>query len=172
MACLLLRQRRSTPTCWHSSRAEAATRTVSNALVHERNAVGIQNHGMEWTNSTFIPTLGFTLIGIAATSVIAMSLQPGSKTQTFPSIFWAVQLWHLRLPLFHRRSAHHAPARLLQQPLPLQGPERLSWSSPRRGTIRSGRPCQLPPLRAPFLNLKRFFSYAQTPSRQPATESI
>jgi peptidoglycan/LPS O-acetylase OafA/YrhL len=39
------------------------------------------NHGLDWKTSIFIPTLGFSLIGIASASLIAMSLQPGSRTK-------------------------------------------------------------------------------------------
>jgi peptidoglycan/LPS O-acetylase OafA/YrhL len=39
------------------------------------------NHGLDWKTSIFIPTLGFSLIGIASASLIAMSLQPGSRAK-------------------------------------------------------------------------------------------
>jgi peptidoglycan/LPS O-acetylase OafA/YrhL len=43
---------------------------------------GIRHHGLDWSASRFIPTLGFSLIGIACASAIAMALIPGSKTQS------------------------------------------------------------------------------------------
>ncbi|NYF79672.1 acyltransferase family protein [Granulicella arctica] len=42
----------------------------------------ILNGGLEWTTSIFIQTLGFSLIGITSTAVIAMTLKPGSNTQS------------------------------------------------------------------------------------------
>jgi peptidoglycan/LPS O-acetylase OafA/YrhL len=41
----------------------------------------ILNHGLDWRTSIFIPTLGFSLIGISAASLIAMSLRPGSSAK-------------------------------------------------------------------------------------------
>jgi peptidoglycan/LPS O-acetylase OafA/YrhL len=41
----------------------------------------ILNHGLDWKTSIFIPTLGFSLIGISGASLIAMSLRPGSSTK-------------------------------------------------------------------------------------------
>lgn len=43
----------------------------------------ISNHGLDWKTSTFIPTVGFSLIGISCASLIAMSLRPGSRTKQF-----------------------------------------------------------------------------------------
>lgn len=43
----------------------------------------VLNHGLEWMTSIFIPTIGFSLIGISAASLIAMSLRPGSRTKQF-----------------------------------------------------------------------------------------
>ena len=48
---------------------------------------GILNHGLYWANDDylptrlFIPTLGFSLVGISCAAVIAMTLQAGSRTQ-------------------------------------------------------------------------------------------
>jgi peptidoglycan/LPS O-acetylase OafA/YrhL len=39
------------------------------------------NYGLAWEKSFFIPTVGFSLIGIASAALIAMSLRPNSKTQ-------------------------------------------------------------------------------------------
>ncbi len=41
----------------------------------------IVNHGFDWQTSVFIPTLGFSLIGISCAALIAMSLRPGSRTK-------------------------------------------------------------------------------------------
>lgn len=41
------------------------------------------NGGLHWQKSIFIPTLGFSLIGISSASVIAMALRAGSRTQRF-----------------------------------------------------------------------------------------
>jgi peptidoglycan/LPS O-acetylase OafA/YrhL len=41
----------------------------------------ISNHGLDWKTSIFIPTVGFSLIGISCASLIAMSLRPGSRTK-------------------------------------------------------------------------------------------
>jgi len=41
----------------------------------------ILNHGLDWKTSIFIPTVGFSLIGISCASLIAMSLRPGSRTR-------------------------------------------------------------------------------------------
>jgi peptidoglycan/LPS O-acetylase OafA/YrhL len=41
----------------------------------------IPDHGLDWTTSIFIPTLGFSLIGISCAALIAMSLRPGSRTK-------------------------------------------------------------------------------------------
>jgi peptidoglycan/LPS O-acetylase OafA/YrhL len=43
----------------------------------------ILNHGLDWKTSVFIPTLGFSLVGISGASLIAMSLRPGSRTKQF-----------------------------------------------------------------------------------------
>jgi peptidoglycan/LPS O-acetylase OafA/YrhL len=43
----------------------------------------IPNHGLDWTTSIFIPTVGFSLIGISCAALIAMSLRPGSRTKQF-----------------------------------------------------------------------------------------
>jgi peptidoglycan/LPS O-acetylase OafA/YrhL len=48
---------------------------------------GILNHGLDWASGDylptrlFIPTLGFSLVGISCAAVIAMTLHAGSKTQ-------------------------------------------------------------------------------------------
>lgn len=48
---------------------------------------GILNHGLYWANDDylptrlFIPTLGFSLVGISSAAVIAMTLNAGSRTQ-------------------------------------------------------------------------------------------
>jgi peptidoglycan/LPS O-acetylase OafA/YrhL len=39
------------------------------------------NHSLDWKTSIFIPTVGFSLIGISSASLIAMSLRPGSRTK-------------------------------------------------------------------------------------------
>jgi peptidoglycan/LPS O-acetylase OafA/YrhL len=44
-------------------------------------AAAIPNHGLDWKTSIFIPTVGFSLIGISCASLIAMSLRPGSRTK-------------------------------------------------------------------------------------------
>ncbi len=41
----------------------------------------ILNHGLDWQTSIFLPTLGFSLIGISSASLIAMALRPGSRTK-------------------------------------------------------------------------------------------
>jgi peptidoglycan/LPS O-acetylase OafA/YrhL len=41
----------------------------------------ILNNGLVWQTSIFIPTIGFSLIGISSASLIAMSLRPGSRTK-------------------------------------------------------------------------------------------
>jgi peptidoglycan/LPS O-acetylase OafA/YrhL len=41
----------------------------------------ILNHGLDWERSIFIPTVGFSLIGISCAALIAMSLRPGSRTK-------------------------------------------------------------------------------------------
>ncbi len=41
----------------------------------------IVNHGLDWKTNIFIPTLGFSLIGISCAALIAMSLRPHSKTK-------------------------------------------------------------------------------------------
>ncbi len=43
----------------------------------------IVNNGLDWEKSFFIPTLGFSLIGIASASLIAMTLRGGSYTEHF-----------------------------------------------------------------------------------------
>jgi peptidoglycan/LPS O-acetylase OafA/YrhL len=43
--------------------------------------VAIMNHGLDWERSIFIPTVGFSLIGISCAVLIAMSLRPGSRTK-------------------------------------------------------------------------------------------
>ncbi|HTC73979.1 MAG TPA: acyltransferase [Edaphobacter sp.] len=43
----------------------------------------IPNHGLDWKTSIFIPTFGFSLIGISCAALIAMSLEPGSRTKQF-----------------------------------------------------------------------------------------
>jgi peptidoglycan/LPS O-acetylase OafA/YrhL len=41
----------------------------------------IPNRGLDWKTSIFIPTVGFSLIGISCAALIAMSLRPGSRTK-------------------------------------------------------------------------------------------
>jgi peptidoglycan/LPS O-acetylase OafA/YrhL len=41
----------------------------------------IPNRGLDWKTSIFIPTVGFSLIGISCAALIAMSLEPGSRTK-------------------------------------------------------------------------------------------
>lgn len=43
----------------------------------------IVNNGLDWEKSFFIPTLGFSLVGIASASLIAMTLRGGSYTEHF-----------------------------------------------------------------------------------------
>lgn len=43
----------------------------------------IVNNGLDWEKSFFIPTLGFSLIGIASASLIAMTLRGGSCAEYF-----------------------------------------------------------------------------------------
>jgi peptidoglycan/LPS O-acetylase OafA/YrhL len=44
-------------------------------------AAAIANHGLDWKANIFIPTLGFSLVGISCAALIAMSLRPRSKTK-------------------------------------------------------------------------------------------
>ena len=44
-------------------------------------ASGIIERGLEWQTSFFLPTFGFSIIGIACASCIAMALRSGSRTQ-------------------------------------------------------------------------------------------
>lgn len=46
----------------------------------------ILHHGAPWTGSFFMPTFGFTLIGIASASLIAMALSPATFTHRFFSL--------------------------------------------------------------------------------------
>jgi peptidoglycan/LPS O-acetylase OafA/YrhL len=41
----------------------------------------LRNGGLDWTSSIFIPTVGFSMIGIASVSLIAMALRSGSASQ-------------------------------------------------------------------------------------------
>jgi peptidoglycan/LPS O-acetylase OafA/YrhL len=41
----------------------------------------IPNRGLDWKTSIFVPTVGFSLIGISCAALIAMSLEPGSRTK-------------------------------------------------------------------------------------------
>jgi peptidoglycan/LPS O-acetylase OafA/YrhL len=43
---------------------------------------GIYYGGLIWQTNFFIPTFGFTLVGIASAALVAMALRPGSKTQS------------------------------------------------------------------------------------------
>lgn len=45
--------------------------------------VFIENHGLDFTTSWVMPTIGFSLLGISATCIIAMTLVSGSRTQGF-----------------------------------------------------------------------------------------
>jgi peptidoglycan/LPS O-acetylase OafA/YrhL len=38
-------------------------------------------HGLVWETNFFVPTLGFSLVGISSAALIAMTLRPNSKTQ-------------------------------------------------------------------------------------------
>jgi peptidoglycan/LPS O-acetylase OafA/YrhL len=38
-------------------------------------------HGLEWQTNFFVPTLGFSIVGITAAALIAMTLRPASTTQ-------------------------------------------------------------------------------------------
>ena len=38
-------------------------------------------HGLVWETNLFVPTLGFSLVGISSAALIAMTLRPNSKTQ-------------------------------------------------------------------------------------------
>lgn len=38
-------------------------------------------HGLEWQNNFFVPTFGFSIVGIASAALIAMALRPQSSTQ-------------------------------------------------------------------------------------------
>ncbi|HTD95382.1 MAG TPA: acyltransferase [Edaphobacter sp.] len=41
----------------------------------------VRNHGLDFATSTFVPTIGFSLVGICCAAIIAMTLKTGSKTQ-------------------------------------------------------------------------------------------
>ncbi len=42
---------------------------------------GIINRSLDWTTTRFLPTFGFTIIGIGCAACIAMALRPDSRTQ-------------------------------------------------------------------------------------------
>jgi peptidoglycan/LPS O-acetylase OafA/YrhL len=75
-----------------TSRREAAMRVAPRVLAVSATVlllVGIFNHGLRWDNDSFlpgrlfIPTIGFSIVGIGCAAVIAMALRPGSQTQRF-----------------------------------------------------------------------------------------
>jgi peptidoglycan/LPS O-acetylase OafA/YrhL len=42
---------------------------------------GIVYHGLRWQDNSFVPTIGFTIVGISCAALLAMALRTGSKTQ-------------------------------------------------------------------------------------------
>jgi len=46
-------------------------------------STGLYYHGLVWQTNFFIPTLGFTLIGVSFAALVAMALRPRSMTQRF-----------------------------------------------------------------------------------------
>jgi peptidoglycan/LPS O-acetylase OafA/YrhL len=73
-------------TCWRETVLGWAKRVLAASAIVLLVA-GILNKGLYWANDSFlptrlfIPTLGFSLVGISCAALIAMTLRSGSKTQ-------------------------------------------------------------------------------------------
>jgi peptidoglycan/LPS O-acetylase OafA/YrhL len=79
--------------------------------------IGILNHGFLWQDSTMVPTLGFSLVGISCASIIAMTLRATSRTEHFfqSSILRFFGKYSYGIYIFHYSLAGFAngPIRLL-----------------------------------------------------------
>jgi peptidoglycan/LPS O-acetylase OafA/YrhL len=72
--CTLLRTR------WRDAILRRAPRVFA-VLAAALLATFLINHGLDWQGKLFMPTAGFTLIGLCCASLIAMVLRPRSTTQ-------------------------------------------------------------------------------------------
>jgi peptidoglycan/LPS O-acetylase OafA/YrhL len=72
-------------------------------------ASGLIRRSLDWQTSVFIPTLGFSIIGIACASCIAMALRVGSRTQSlfdnralrfFGKYSYGIYVFHYSLDLY------------------------------------------------------------------------
>lgn len=140
------------------------------------------NHGLDWANNFspvahfFIPTLGFTLIGISCTAVIAMTLQPASMTQSF---FRSPFLRFLGRYSYGIYVFHWSIHGLLTEPLRLFLNTNLhskALSVCIAGFIVGALSILIALLsyhlyEVQFLHLKRFFNYNRTSTNSPVLES-
>lgn len=127
----------------------------------------VLNHGFEWKASRFIPTVGFSLVGIASASLIAMALRPGSTAKQFfnNQILRFFGKYSYGLYIFHYPLAH-----LLNQPVRLYVDARLHEKvlGVAAGAIVVLIASILTALlsyhffESPFLKLKKYFTYCKT----------
>jgi peptidoglycan/LPS O-acetylase OafA/YrhL len=135
---------------------------------------GIHYHGLVWQTNFFVPTFGFTFVGISGAALIAMALRPDSKTQHlfenktlrfFGKYSYGLYVYHYSLDemLTHRiriavgTSLHSKALGVLAGAIVVMAVTipvaLLSYHF----------------FEAPFLRLKRYFSYnGKSPSTNPA----
>jgi peptidoglycan/LPS O-acetylase OafA/YrhL len=125
----------------------------------------LQNGGLDWTTSIFIPTVGFSLVGVTSAALIAMTLRNGSTAQ---QIFQGAFLRFFGKYSYGIYVFHYTVSKIVNIPLRIFLNQR--FHSKGLGVIAAALVCLVLTVilallsyylyEVHFLKLKRFFSYS------------
>jgi peptidoglycan/LPS O-acetylase OafA/YrhL len=127
---------------------------------------GFIYHGLRWEDNFFVPTFGFTIVGISCTALLAMALRTGSRTQ---AIFANKTMRFFGKYSYGLYVFHYSFDRMLIPHVRLYMNDH--FHSKALAVLTGGAAVMAITLpiamlsfhfyEAPFLKLKRFFSYNQ-----------
>jgi peptidoglycan/LPS O-acetylase OafA/YrhL len=167
--CTLLRTR------WRETilrRAPQAFASLALVLL----VVFISNHGFAWQERRFMPTAGFTLVGLTCTTLIAMALGPRSTTRRLFStpLLRFFGRYSYSLYVFHysiEGAVSHPLRRLLVDHLHAKALAVLGDGLVVGGLSVLAALLSYHLFEIRFLRLKRFFSYASTAASKTISEA-
>jgi peptidoglycan/LPS O-acetylase OafA/YrhL len=167
--CTLLRTR------WRDTLLRLAPRVFAlfaTALL----ATFLINHGLDWQGKLFMPTAGFTLIGLGCGSLIAMALRPHSATQRLFSTpllrFFGRYSYGLYVFHYSIEGALSRPLRVfLGSHLRSKGLAVLGDALVVGGLSVLAALLSYHLFEVQFLRLKRFFGYSRAASAQQPSEA-